>query len=183
MLSCFKLNVDVAWWNFLADDKYKKPGLGDDIEALRTYDLDRGYLKFQVDSTREATSPDKKGVYITLKWNEGEHDTVSKVQFRGELMGKEAEFTSLIPFEISETYNGSAVTRLEESVKNVRGESGYAYPQVRTIPEFDEEKHDTSLVVRVEEAKRVHVRDICFVGNNSTRDQVLRREMRQMEGS
>lgn len=126
LLSRFNLNVDVAWWNFLADDKYKKQVLAGDIEALRTYYLDRGYLKFQVDSTQVAISPDKKGVYITLNLNEGEPYTVSKVQFRGELMGKEAEFTSLIPFEIGETYNGSAVTRLEESVKKVLGESGYA---------------------------------------------------------
>ncbi|TVM49355.1 outer membrane protein assembly factor BamA [Vibrio cholerae] len=183
LLSRFNLNVDVAWWNFLADDKYKKQVLAGDIEALRTYYLDRGYLKFQVDSTQVAISPDKKGVYITLNLNEGEPYTVSKVQFRGELMGKEAEFTSLIPFEIGETYNGSAVTRLEESVKKVLGESGYAYPQVRTIPEFDDEKQQVSLVVHVEAGKRVYVRDIRFVGNNSTRDEVLRREMRQMEGS
>ncbi|WP_227646890.1 POTRA domain-containing protein, partial [Klebsiella pneumoniae] len=75
------------------------------------------------------------------------------------------------------------MTRLEESVKKVLGESGYAYPQVRTIPEFDDEKQQVSLVVHVEAGKRVYVRDIRFVGNNSTRDEVLRREMRQMEGS
>ncbi|KQB01863.1 outer membrane protein assembly factor BamA [Vibrio metoecus] len=183
LLSRFNLNVDVSWWNFLADDKYKKQVLAGDIEALRTYYLDRGYLKFQVDSTQVAISPDKKGVYITLNLNEGEPYTVSKVQFRGELMGKEAEFTSLIPFEIGETYNGSSVTRLEESVKKVLGEAGYAYPQVRTIPEFDDEKQQVSLVVHVEAGKRIYVRDIRFVGNNSTRDEVLRREMRQMEGS
>lgn len=183
LLSRFNLKVDVAWWNFLSDDKYQKQVLAGDIEALRTFYLDRGYLKFQVDSTQVAISPDKKGVYITMNLNEGKPYRVKDVQFRGELIGKEDEFKSLIPFEMGETYRGSSVTQLEESVKRVLGEAGYAYPQVRTIPEFDDETQQVSLVVHVETGKRMYVRDIRFVGNNATRDEVLRREMRQMEGS
>ncbi|ELS3716860.1 outer membrane protein assembly factor BamA [Vibrio fluvialis] len=183
LLSRFNLKVDIAWWNFLSDDKYQKQVLAGDIEALRTFYLDRGYLKFQVDSTQVAISPDKKGVYITMNLNEGKPYTVKDVQFRGELIGKEDEFKSLIPFEMGETYRGSSVTQLEESVKRVLGEAGYAYPQVRTIPEFDDETQQVSLVVHVETGKRMYVRDIRFVGNNATRDEVLRREMRQMEGS
>ncbi|WP_044363807.1 outer membrane protein assembly factor BamA [Vibrio fluvialis] len=182
LLSRFNLKVDVAWWNFLSDDKYQKQVLAGDIEALRTFYLDRGYLKFQVDSTQVAISPDKKGVYITMNLNEGKPYTVKDVQFRGELIGKEDEFKSLIPFEMGETYSGSSVTQLEEGIKNVLGEAGYAYPQVRTIPEFDDETQQVSLVVSVEAGKRMYVRDIRFVGNNATRDEVLRREMRQMEG-
>ncbi len=154
-----------------------------DIEALRSYYLDRGYLKFQVDSTNVSISPDKKGVYITLNLTEGETYTVKDVKFRGELIGKDAEFKALVPFEDGETYNGSAVTQLEEGVKRVLGDAGYAYPQVRTIPEFNDETKEVSLVVNVESGKRIYVRDIRFVGNNATRDEVLRREMRQMEGS
>ncbi|PNH80379.1 outer membrane protein assembly factor BamA [Vibrio diazotrophicus] len=183
LLSRFNLNVDVAWWNFLSDDKYQKQVLAGDIEALRSYYLDRGYLKFQVESTNVSISPDKKGVYITLNLTEGEPYTVKGVKFRGELIGKEDDFNALIPFEDGETYNGSAVTQLEEGVKRVLGEAGYAYPQVRTIPEFNDETKEVSLVVNVEAGKRIYVRDIRFVGNNATRDEVLRREMRQMEGS
>ncbi|MBD0784922.1 outer membrane protein assembly factor BamA [Vibrio sp. Y2-5] len=183
LLSRFNLNVDVAWWNFLSDDKYQKQVLAGDIEALRSYYLDRGYLKFQVESTNVSISPDKKGVYIALNLTEGEPYTVKGVKFRGELIGKEDEFNALIPFEDGETYNGSAVTQLEEGVKRVLGEAGYAYPQVRTIPEFNDETKEVSLVVNVEAGKRIYVRDIRFVGNNATRDEVLRREMRQMEGS
>lgn len=183
LLSRFDLNVDVAWWNFLADDKYQKQVLAGDIEALKSYYLDRGYLKFQIDSTQVAISPDKKGVYITLGLNEGLPYSVKDVKFRGELLDKEAEFENLVPFEAGETYNGSAVTSLEEGIKRVLGEAGYAYPQVRTIPEFDDENQSVSLVVNVEAGKRIYVRDIRFIGNNSTKDEVLRREMRQMEGS
>ncbi|OEF87396.1 outer membrane protein assembly factor BamA [Vibrio splendidus] len=183
LLSRFNLNVDVAWWNFLADEKYQKQVLAGDIEALKSYYLDRGYLKFKVDSTQVAISPDKKGVYITLGIDEGEAYTVKDVAFRGELIGREADFEALVPFEDGDTYNGSSVTSLEENVKRILGESGYAYPQVRTIPEFDDETKEVSLVINVEAGSRIYVRDIRFTGNNSTKDEVLRREMRQMEGS
>ncbi|MHC6528134.1 outer membrane protein assembly factor BamA [Vibrio proteolyticus] len=183
LLSRFNLNVDVSWWNFLSDDKYQKQVLAGDIEALKSYYLDRGYLKFQVTSTQVAISPDKKGVYITLGLDEGKPYKVKDVQFRGELIGKETEFQGMVPFEDGDVYNGSSVTALEESVKKALGEAGYAYPQVRTIPEFDDENQEVSLIVNVEAGNRIYVRDIRFVGNNSTKDEVLRREMRQMEGS
>ncbi|WGV99662.1 outer membrane protein assembly factor BamA [Vibrio sp. YMD68] len=179
----FNLNVDVAWWNFLADDKYQKQVLAADIESLRSFYLDRGYLKFQVDSTQVAISPDKKGVYITLGINEGDAYTIKDVSFRGELIGKRSEFEEMIPFDLGSVYNGSSVTQLEEEIKRVLGEAGYAYPQVRTLPDFNDETNEVSLVIDVEAGNRIYVRDIRFVGNNSTRDEVLRREMRQMEGS
>ncbi|HCM1313178.1 outer membrane protein assembly factor BamA [Vibrio parahaemolyticus] len=183
LLSRFNLNVDVPWWNFLADEKYQKQVLAGDIEALKSFYLDRGYLKFNVDSTQVAISPDKKGVYITLGLEEGEVYTVKEVKFRGDLIGEEATFERLVPFEDNETYNGSLVTSMEEGIKRVLGESGYAYPQVNTIPEFDDENKQVSLVVNVDPGNRIYVRDIRFTGNNSTKDEVLRREMRQMEGS
>ncbi len=183
LLSRFDLNVDLSWWNFLSDDKYQKQVLAADIEGLRTFYLDRGYLKFRVESTQVSISPDKKGVYITLNLNEGLPYTVKDVQFRGELIGKEQELRALIPFDMGDTYQGSSVTQLEEGVKRVLGEAGYAYPQVQTIPEFDDETQEVSLLVHVEAGKRMYVRDIRFIGNNTTRDEVLRREMRQMEGS
>ncbi|UTZ41991.1 outer membrane protein assembly factor BamA [Vibrio campbellii] len=183
LLSRFNLNVDVPWWNFLADEKYQKQVLAGDIEALKSYYLDRGYLKFNVYSTQVAISPDKKGVYITLGLEEGDVYTVKDVKFRGNLIGEEATFEKLVPFEDNETYNGSRVTSMEEDIKRVLGESGYAYPQVNTIPEFDDENKQVSLVVNVEPGNRIYVRDIRFTGNNSTKDEVLRREMRQMEGS
>ena len=179
----FDLNVDVAWWNFLSDDKYQKQVLAGDLEALKSYYLDRGYLKFKIDSTQVSISPDKKGVYITLGLNEGKPYTVKDVQFRGDMVNGEAELEKLVTFEMGELYNGSAVTSLEENVKRQLGEAGYAYPKVRTISEFDDEKQEVSLVVNVEAGKRIYVRDIRFVGNNATKDEVLRREMRQMEGS
>ncbi len=179
----FNLNFDVPWWNFLADEKYQKQVLAGDIEALKSFYLNRGYLKFQVDSTQVSISPDKKGVYITLTVKEGEAYTIKSVSFRGELIGKEDEFEQLNPFEEGDTYNGAAVTSLEENIKRILGESGYAYPKVQTIPEFNDETQEVMLAINVEAGHRIYVRDIRFTGNTETKDEVLRREMRQMESS
>ncbi len=183
LLSRFELNVDISWWNFLSDDKYQKQVLAGDIEALRSYYLDRGYLKFKVDSTQVAISPDKKGVYITLNLDEGNPYSVESVNFKGELIGKQAEFEAMVPFEAGQLYSGALVTTLEEDLKKVLGEAGYAYPKVYTQPEFDDENNKVSLTVHIEAGKRIYVRDIRFIGNSATKDEVLRREMRQMEGS
>lgn len=183
LLSRFDLNVDLSWWNFLSDDKYQKQVLAADIEALKSFYLNQGYLKFKVDSTQVAISPDKKGVYITLNLDEGKPYTVDGLAFKGELIGKESELSQMNPFEEGDLYSGALVTGLEENVKKLMGEAGYAYPKVYTQPEFDDEAQKVSLTVHVEAGNRIYVRDIRFTGNNSTKDEVLRREMRQMEGS
>ncbi|MDD1795248.1 outer membrane protein assembly factor BamA [Enterovibrio makurazakiensis] len=177
----FKLRADVPWWNFLANEQYQKQVLAGDLESLRSFYLNRGYLKFRVDATNVSISPDKKGVYITLNIDEGQPYTVSDVNVRG---GKDSSaFASLVPFEDGEVYSGEKVTRLEDEIKRALGEQGYAYPQVATIPEFNDDANTVALNVNVDPGKRVYVRNIKFSGNQITRDEVLRREMRQMEGS
>lgn len=183
LLSRFDLDANVSWWNFLSSDKYQKQVLAGDLEKLRSFYLDRGYLKFQVTSTQVSVSPDKKGVYITLGLSEGKPYTVKNVEFSGDLINKESEFQSLNPFSSGDVYKGSAVTSLEDNAKKILGEAGYAYPKVTTIPEFDDEHQQVSLVVHIEPGSRMYVRNIKFVGNSITKDEVLRREMRQMEGS
>ncbi|MFL7010845.1 outer membrane protein assembly factor BamA [Enterovibrio norvegicus] len=177
----FKLRSDVPWWNFLADEKYQKQALAGDLENLRSFYLNRGYLKFRVESAQVSISPDKKGVYITMNLDEGLPYSVSGVNFRG---GKSSDdFAALTTIEDSEVYNGEKVTALEDAIKRQLGEQGYAYPQVATIPEFNDENQTVALNVSIEPGKRVYVRNIRFSGNQITRDEVLRREMRQMEGS
>ncbi|MEJ2766648.1 outer membrane protein assembly factor BamA [Photobacterium sp. MCCC 1A19761] len=179
----FNLQAEVPWWNFLADEKYQKQVLAGDLETLRSQYLNNGYLKYKLESTQVAISPDKKGVYITLKINEGEQYRVQGVSFRGNLMDKGDELQSLVTIKGGEVYNGAKVTALEEAVKRKLGELGYAYPQVTTIPDFDDANQQVSLIVNVDPGKRIYVRNIGFSGNVSTKDEVLRREMRQMEGS
>ncbi|PML79555.1 outer membrane protein assembly factor BamA [Enterovibrio norvegicus] len=177
----FKLRSDVPWWNFLADEKYQKQALAGDLENLRSFYLNRGYLKFRVESAQVSISPDKKGVYITMNLDEGLPYSVSGVNFRG---GKSSDdFAALTTIEDGEVYNGEKVTALEDAIKRQLGEQGYAYPQVATIPEFNDENQTVALNISIEPGKRVYVRNIRFSGNQITRDEVLRREMRQMEGS
>ncbi|SHO58579.1 outer membrane protein assembly factor BamA [Vibrio quintilis] len=183
LLSRFDLNADVSWWNFLSSDKYQKQVLAGDLETLKSFYYDHGYLKFKVESAQVSISPDKKGVYITLTLNEGKPYRVKGVRFRGDLVGEENKFKLLVPFDSGDIYQGSAATALETGIKKVLGESGYAYPQVRTIPEFDDENQEVSLIVNVDPGNRIYVRHINFTGNTVTKDEVLRREMRQMEGS
>ncbi|PKF51467.1 outer membrane protein assembly factor BamA [Enterovibrio nigricans] len=179
--SNFALRANVPWWNFLANEKYQKQALAGDLEALRSFYLNRGYLKFRVESTNVSISPDKKGVYITLNIDEGEPYTVSDVIFRG---GEDSQqYESLVTFKDGEVYNGERVTALEDAIKKSLGVQGYAYPQVTTIPEFNDDAKTVALNVSVDPGKRVYVRNIKFSGNQTTRDEVLRREMRQMEGS
>ncbi|CAM3734081.1 Outer membrane protein assembly factor BamA precursor [Vibrio aerogenes CECT 7868] len=183
LLSRFDLHADVSWWNFLSSDKYQKQVLAGDLEKLKSFYYDHGYLKFKVDSAQVSISPDKKGVYITLTLNEGKPYRVKDVKFRGNLVGEDNKFKLLVPFDKGDIYQGSAATALETGIKKVLGESGYAYPQVRTIPEFDDDKQEVSLIVNVDPGNRIYVRHIDFTGNTVTKDEVLRREMRQMEGS
>ena len=183
LLAHFKLDADAPWWNFLSDDKYQKQVLAGDLKSLKSYYLDRGYVKFQIQSTEVSISPDKKGVYVTLVLHEGQLYTVKQVELRGNLIGEKSKFESMIPFKAGDTYNGSKVTSFEDSIKKDLGESGYAYPKVQTVPQFDDKTHQVTLVTHIDPGKRMYVQDIRFTGNNSTKDEVLRREMRQMESS
>lgn len=176
----FTLRADVPWWNFLANQNYQKQALTGDLEKLRSFYLNNGYLKFAVDSTNVSISPDKKGVYITLNITEGAPYTISEVILRG---GENVEqYLTSAQIAPNEIYDGEKVTALEDRIKRELGEQGYAYPQVVTIPEFDDVNNTVKLNVSVDPGKRVYVRSIKFSGNQITKDEVLRREMRQMEG-
>ncbi|MDP5254852.1 MULTISPECIES: outer membrane protein assembly factor BamA [unclassified Vibrio] len=183
LIDRFDLNVDVPWWNFLANEKYQKQVLAGDLENLESFYHNRGYVKFRIKSTEVSISPDKKGVYITLVLDEGDIYTVDKVTFNGNLIGEEKTFAALNTLNKGDVYDGSQVTSLEENVKKVLGEAGYAYPKVSTTPTIDDETKQVSLTVNVDPGKRMYVRDVRFSGNTVTEDEVLRREMRQMEGA
>lgn len=178
-----KLSDDVAWYDVFSDEKYQKQLLAADLETINSFYLNQGYLKFRIKEAQVSISPEKNFVYIDIDMDEGKPYKVKDVSLRGSLAGHEDEFDSLVEFYPLETYNASKVTRLEEKVKKVLGRAGYAYPKVKTFPKFDDENLEVSLVVNVEPGKRFYVRSIQFEGNSSTQDEVLRREMRQMEGT
>ncbi len=170
----------MTWWS--KHDQYSRQKLSADLEALRSHYLDRGYLEFSVDSTQVTISPDKKDIFISVSITEGPKYTVSDVKVAGELLLPEAEILKLITVKPGETYSR---TRIAESTKNISdrlGNDGYAFANVNAAPDLDRSKNQAAFTFFIDPGRRVYVRRINIAGNNRTRDEVIRREMRQLEG-
>lgn len=174
---------DLPWWKFLSSDRYQKQTLQGDLETIRSYYLDRGYLRFDVESNQVSVSPDKESVYVTFNVDEGELYNVSGFEFIGDLLGQEEYVKNFVPIVKGELYNGALVTHTEEMIANYLSSFGYANSKVTTIPDVDEENKEVKLIIQVDPGKRIYVRRVNFAGNDTTSDEVLRREVRQMEGA
>lgn len=183
LLSQFELTDNLAWWDLFGERRYQKQKLQGDLETLESFYKDQGYIRFGVDSTQVSLTPDKKGLYITLNVEEGEIYKVSNVNLIGEIEKYRETLEAMIPLETGNTYSGAEVTYTEELISRYLGRFGYAYPKVTTYPEIDDETKEVTLNLNIDPGQRVYVRQIRFKGNDSTKDEVLRREMRQLEGS
>ena len=174
-----------GWFSFFTnDDQYSKQKLGADIETLRSFYLDRGYLKFNVDSTQVSITPDKKDVYITINITEGELYTLQDVQLTGNFgVVPEADLRKLITLEPGEPFSRAQLTEVAKAMSERLGEDGYAFANINAVPQINEETRQVALNFVVDAGKRVYVRRVNFQGNIKTQDEVLRREMRQTEGS
>ncbi|MFT5806647.1 MAG: outer membrane protein insertion porin family [Moritella dasanensis] len=179
----FELSDHTPWWNFMADQQYQKQMLAGDLEKLRSHYVDKGYIRFKTESTQVSMTPDKQGIYITLKVDEGEQYKLGHIVLTGDLLDKEQELRGLLALNSGELYSGASVTATEESLSRYLSRFGYAYPKVSTYPEINDEDHTVNLTIAVEPGPRIYVRRINFAGNDVTKDEVLRREMRQMEGT
>jgi len=183
ILDKIELTFDSPWWNFMAQDRYQKQALQGDMETINSYYLDRGYLRFKVDSTQVSMTPDKKSVYIAMNVTEGETYTISEVEFVGDMAGFDKTIEAINPLQVDSLYNGAEVTYTEEVISKFLGRFGYAYPKVTTIPDINDEDHTVKLSISIDPGKRIYVNKVNFSGNNVTADRVLRRELRQMEGA
>lgn len=183
LLGVFELRDQLPWWNFFGRRQYQQQQLGGDIESLESFYRDRGYARFRLDSVQVSMTPEKDGIYITLNVDEGDQYEVAGVNVLGELRGHENFINSVAESAQGRRYNASYMTSVEEAIKSYLGRFGYAYPEVRSVPDINEEDLTVEMNFVVELGSRAYVRRINFEGNDSTRDEVLRREMRQMEGA
>ncbi len=173
-----------GWFSFFTnDDKYSREKLTGDLETLTSWYMDRGYLQFSIDSTQVSVSPDKKSVYITANVTEGEKFTVTSVDLSGDLVLPESDLQRFILVNEGETFSQQLVTSTEEFMTRRLGNEGYNFAKVTGIPEINEEDNTVALKFFVDPGKRTYVRRISFKGNQKTADDVLRREMRQMESA
>lgn len=181
LLKEFELSTG-GWFSFFTkEDQYSKQKLSGDLEKLRSYYLNRGFLEFNIESTQVSITPNKEKIYITLTINEGPVYKVADVKFAGELKIPEAEMRSLLLFKPGETF---ARQRVVDSVKQITdrlGNDGYSFANINPVPELDRAKQTASFTMFVDPGRRVYVRRINVQGNSRTRDEVVRRELRQME--
>lgn len=173
-----------GWWSWLTkNDQYSKAKLAADLETLRSWYMDRGYLNFTIDSTQVSLTPNKKDVYITINITEGEIYKFKEIKLTGNLVVSEEKLRKLLKIDNESIFSRRKVTDATTAITDQLGEEGYAFANVNPVPELDKNTRQVTLTFFIDPGKRVYVNRINFLGNNKTADVVLRREMRQMEAA
>jgi outer membrane protein insertion porin family len=169
-----------SWYK--QDDRYSRESLQGDLEKLRNFYMDRGYANFQIDSTQVAIAPEKDDIFITVNLQEGDVFKVSDVKLAGTFVVPKADLEKLLLVKPGQTFNQKLITSTQELIQNRLGQDGYAFAKVDPVPTPNNTTHEVSLTFFVDPGNRVYVRNITFSGSNRINDEVLRREMRQLEG-
>ena len=183
LLDDFEQN-ETGWLSWISgDDKYSREKLSGDLETLETWYLDRGYLQFEIESTQVSISPDKESVYITININEGVTYTISDIELSGELKIPEEQVRAMILMREGMIFSQALMTSSSEFITRRLGNEGYTFAEVKGYPEVNEEDNTAKVTFVVMPGMRAYVRRVEFRGNTKTSDEVLRREMRQMEGA
>ncbi len=178
-------NLDTGGWMswYTKADRYSRTKLNADLETLRSYYLARGFLEFRIDSTQVAISPDKQEIAVTINVTEGERFVVSEIQLEGNYLGKEEEFKNLVKMKVGEPYNSETVAQTVKEFTDYFGRFGYAFARVEPRPVIDRLNNQVSFVLQAEPSRRAYVRRMLVAGNNRTRDEVIRRQFRQLESA
>ncbi len=173
-----------GWFTWYSKaDQYSKQKLTGDLETIKSWYLNHGYLEANVESTQVSITPDKRDIYLTLNITEGEQYTVSSVKLEGEMFGREEELKELIVLQPGKTYVGDLQEATNKLIADRLGTFGYAFANVTANPELDREKREVAFTFFVDPGKRAYVRHMNISGNTVTRDEVIRREFRQFESS
>ncbi|HEB82083.1 MAG TPA: outer membrane protein assembly factor BamA [Gammaproteobacteria bacterium] len=175
--------VPPAWNPFSSMDEYSKPKLNGDLEKIRSYYLDRGYIKFTIESTQVSITPDKQDIYITINVSEGDRYRISASDLTGEMVVNRQTMESQILTAPGMWFSRSLMTTSKKRLEEQMGRIGYAFSQVKITPVIDDVKKEVALTYHVIPGAKVYVRRITILGNDTTNDEVFRREMRLMEGS
>jgi outer membrane protein insertion porin family len=183
LVDLFSLKTSRWYSKFTKSDQYSKQKLAADLETLRSYYLDRGYINFNIDSTQVSITPDKRDVYVTVNVTEGDQYEVSEVLLAGELIVDREELFKGVQVLKGDVFSRKDVTETSANLTEKLGDGGYAFANVNAVPEIDEAAKAVKLTFFIDPGKRVYVRRVTFKGNTKTRDEVLRREMRQLEGA
>ena len=180
-----QFNLDVGNWLswYTKSDRYSRTKLNADLESLRSYYLARGFLEFRIDSTQVAISPNKQEISIAINITEGDRFVVSGVKLEGNYLGKEDEFRALVKIGLGQPYNAEAVAETTKVFTDYFGKFGYAFARIDVQPEIDRVNNRVNFVLMADPSRRAYVRRINVAGNNRTRDEVIRREFRQLEAS
>ncbi len=180
-----QFNLDVGGWLswYTKSDRYSRTKLNADLESLRSYYLSRGFLEFRIDSTQVAISPDKQDISIAINVTEGERFVVSGVKLEGNYLGKEDEFKALVKIGLGQPFNAETVAETNKAFTDYFGKFGFAFARVDARPEIDRLTNRVNFVLIAEPSRRAYVRRINVAGNNRTRDEVVRREFRQLESA
>jgi outer membrane protein insertion porin family len=172
------------WFSwYTKNDLYSKEKLTGDLENIRSYYLDRGYLEFNIESTQVSISPDKKDMYLTVSLHEGEPYTITGISVSGDTLNRTEELQKLVTLKVGDRFSAAKLTASTKAMVDRLGDYGYAFANVNAQPQIDQKNHTVVLNLNVAPGRRVYVRHINITGNNKTRDEVIRREMRQFESS
>ncbi|CBL46411.1 outer membrane protein, bacterial surface antigen family [gamma proteobacterium HdN1] len=183
LLNVFELKESHLTSFFTSDDKYSREKLSGDLENLSSYYMDRGYVNFVIDSTQVAVTPDKSQVYINVNVTEGDKFTVRNVKLAGDLKVDEKELSRLLLVRKEQTFSRHLVTLTNELISKRLGNEGYTFANVNGVPEINADDKTVDVTFYVDPGNRMYVRRIGFAGNDKSKDEVLRREMRQMESA
>jgi outer membrane protein insertion porin family len=170
----------LSWYK--QDDRYSRESLQGDLEKIRNFYMDRGYANFQLESTQVQIAPDKENIFITVNIDEGQVYKLAQIKLAGTFVVPQADLERLVLVHPGEIFDRKLITQTQELMQNRMGRDGYAFAKVEPVPTADNAKHTVALTFFIDPGNRVYVRDITFSGVNRINDEVLRREMRQLEG-